>query len=364
MSGADENAMTTHLGAEGGDWTVGVRVWVERAGHPVLGKGRLELLEGIDRHRSISAAARELGMSYRRAWLLVQSINAGAGERLVEAATGGTRGGGAWLTPRGHQAIALFRELQRRLEAASAIPSATATGLHVVAAVSMKEVLGQLLADYACQEPNLRVRAIFGASNELADYLLAGSPADLILVADPAQLDRLEAAGRIDPASRVDLARNGLTAIGSPDGVVRVRRPEDLLRPEVAHICLAEPASPLGGYSRDYLQRLRLYDALRSRTVEVDNAHAVMAAIHAGRADVGLVYDSDALTLGGCRVLFRAGRRANPIRYAGAVARPSSQADLARALLTFFASRPAERRFRQCGFLPAMRRNQSSQPRS
>ena len=64
----------------GSDWTVGFRVWVERAGRAILGKGRLELLEAIDRWHSISAAARQIGMSYRRAWLLVQSVNEAAGE--------------------------------------------------------------------------------------------------------------------------------------------------------------------------------------------------------------------------------------------------------------------------------------------
>ena len=78
--------------AWGSDWSVGLRVWVERAGRAVLGKGRLELLEGIGRHGSISAAARQLGMSYRRAWLLVQDSNEAAGTPLVEAVAGGPNG--------------------------------------------------------------------------------------------------------------------------------------------------------------------------------------------------------------------------------------------------------------------------------
>ncbi len=77
------------------DWTVGVRVWLERIGHAVLDPGRLELLEGIDRWCSISAAARQAGVSYRHAWVMVQEVNRAAGEALVEAATGGRHGGGA-----------------------------------------------------------------------------------------------------------------------------------------------------------------------------------------------------------------------------------------------------------------------------
>src|SRR5690348_13000380 len=94
------------------DWTVGVRLWMERSGEAILGPGRLELLEAIDRCHSISAAARELGMSYRRAWLLVESINRAAGEVLVHRQTGGREGGGARLTTHGHAAIRAYRELQ------------------------------------------------------------------------------------------------------------------------------------------------------------------------------------------------------------------------------------------------------------
>src|SRR5262249_24323432 len=79
-------------------WAVGLRVWLEKSGHAVLGRGRLELLEGIARWRSIRSAARNMGMSYRHAWLLVQGINRAAGTPLVSATTGGLRGGGASLT--------------------------------------------------------------------------------------------------------------------------------------------------------------------------------------------------------------------------------------------------------------------------
>ena len=81
--------------AWGAGWGVGLRVWVERAGRAVLGEGRLELLEGIQRHRSISAAGRATGIPYRRAWELVQGMNEAAGEPLVATATGGVHGGGA-----------------------------------------------------------------------------------------------------------------------------------------------------------------------------------------------------------------------------------------------------------------------------
>lgn len=101
-------------------WGLKVRVWVERDGVRVLGPGRVELLQLIDRHKSISAAARRMDMSYRRAWSLVRDMNAAAGEPLVEVTTGGPGGGGAALTPRGKEAVALYQRLVERLDRAAA----------------------------------------------------------------------------------------------------------------------------------------------------------------------------------------------------------------------------------------------------
>ena len=96
-------------------WKLRVRVWVYRDGEKVLGPGRIELLGHIDRHGSISAAARQMNMSYRRAWTLVRDMNECAGEPLVDLATGGTGGGGARLTALGKEALAEYQRILQRL---------------------------------------------------------------------------------------------------------------------------------------------------------------------------------------------------------------------------------------------------------
>ena len=79
-----------------------------------IGPGKIALLEAIRVHGSISAAARYLGMSYRRAWLLVEQINKGLSQPAVTAATGGASGGGAALTQVGEQIIELYRAIESR----------------------------------------------------------------------------------------------------------------------------------------------------------------------------------------------------------------------------------------------------------
>jgi molybdate transport system regulatory protein len=84
-----------------------------------MGPGKADLLEAIQRGGSISAAARGMGMSYRRAWLLVDAMNRCWREPVVETSPGSARGGGARLSPFGEGVLARYRMLQARIDAAS-----------------------------------------------------------------------------------------------------------------------------------------------------------------------------------------------------------------------------------------------------
>ena len=84
-----------------------------------FGPGKADLLDAIGAAGSISAAARAMDMSYRRAWLLVDVMNRCWASPLVEARSGGVaRGGGAKLTDLGRQVLALYRALQAEAGAA------------------------------------------------------------------------------------------------------------------------------------------------------------------------------------------------------------------------------------------------------
>lgn len=85
-----------------------------------VGPGRADLLEGIARTGSISASGKEMGMSYKRAWSLVQALNQGFGKPLVETARGGVAQGGALLTPLGEEVLARYRAMQKATEVAIA----------------------------------------------------------------------------------------------------------------------------------------------------------------------------------------------------------------------------------------------------
>lgn len=86
----------------------------------MLGPGKADLLEGIQDTGSIAAAGRRMGMSYKRAWTLVDTLNRYFREPLVISAAGGKSGGGASLTPFGVEVLARYRNMQATTEKAIA----------------------------------------------------------------------------------------------------------------------------------------------------------------------------------------------------------------------------------------------------
>jgi len=79
-----------------------------------LGPGKVDLLEAVGRTGSISGAARELGMSYRRAWLLIDTMNRCFKEDLIKTVTGGRGGGGAEVTPLAYEIIEHYRKMEAK----------------------------------------------------------------------------------------------------------------------------------------------------------------------------------------------------------------------------------------------------------
>jgi molybdate transport system regulatory protein len=90
----------------------------------MLGPGKAELLERIRDTGSIAAAGRQMGMSYKRAWMLVEEMNAAFRDPVVTSTRGGPGGGGAQLTRMGARVIALYRETVARADQAAAGPLA------------------------------------------------------------------------------------------------------------------------------------------------------------------------------------------------------------------------------------------------
>ena len=87
---------------------------IDLEGHGSVGPGKIRLLELVGERGSIQKAARAMGMSYARAWKLVQDASATFAAPLVDASAGGAKGGGTTLTALGRRVVDLYRRAEQR----------------------------------------------------------------------------------------------------------------------------------------------------------------------------------------------------------------------------------------------------------
>ena len=92
-----------------------VRCWIDIDGERFFGPGRAELLELIIETGSISKAAKSMGMSYKKAWAMVEGLNAQAKEPYVIAHKGGQKGGGTEVTGRGRAMLSAYQKLSDKI---------------------------------------------------------------------------------------------------------------------------------------------------------------------------------------------------------------------------------------------------------
>lgn len=89
------------------------RIWIESDKHVLLGEGRVQLLKAIDETGSLSKAAKQLNISYKKAWNLLDSVNKSAKKPVTINSTGGKGGGGAELTEHGKSLVEAFDEINK-----------------------------------------------------------------------------------------------------------------------------------------------------------------------------------------------------------------------------------------------------------
>jgi len=95
-------------------YTIKSRVWIEVNGQIFLGEGRIQLLKTIKETGSLSKAAKKLGISYNKAWKLVNSVNTVSEKLVVIKNIGGKGGGGTKLTPYGEKLVTSFEHINKK----------------------------------------------------------------------------------------------------------------------------------------------------------------------------------------------------------------------------------------------------------
>jgi molybdate transport system substrate-binding protein len=222
----------------------------------------------------------------------------------------------------------------------------------VSAASSLAEALREIGDSYQSKSMRKVVFA-FGSSSLAARQIEQGAPADLFFSADATQMDRLERSGLIEPGTRRNLLSNQLVLIVPAASRLATASPEDLLRPEVKRIAVAEPSSvPVGVYARRYLQARGLWAKLEPKVVPVLDARAALATVESGNVEAGFVYKTDAAISKKVKVVFEVPIETGPeIVYPAAIVRESKKKEAARDFMNFVSSPAAKESFRKSGFV-------------
>ena len=167
----------------------------------------------------------------------------------------------------------------------------------VFAAASLKEALDEVAHAFQATTGH-KITLSYAGSSALARQIERGAPADVFISANPDWMDRLEAAGRVAPQSRVDLLGNRLVLIGpAPQGVARTVTSDTDLAILLGDGRLAMAltgAVPAGIYGRAALEKLGLWADVAGSVAETDNVRAALALVALRAAPLGIVYATDA----------------------------------------------------------------------
>jgi molybdate transport system substrate-binding protein len=221
--------------------------------------------------------------------------------------------------------------------------------LRVSAASSLTEVFTDLAARFEADHPGTDVVLSFGGSPALVAQLRQGSPADVLVTADDASMDRATAAG--DVGEPVVIARNRMSLVveaGNPRGITSI---DGVATPGVT-VALCAPAVPCGRLARE---------VLAAAGVEVEpvsneeNVKAVLTKVVLGEVDAGFVYETDARAAGGRvdQVPLPPGADARATAYPAAVTADADEPELAERWIALLRSPAGRKALERHGFRAA-----------
>ena len=226
------------------------------------------------------------------------------------------------------------------------------TSLLVSAAASMKDVLEEIKPLYQQSQPNVNITYNFGSSGALQQQIEQGAPVDVFISAAKRQVDALEQKNLLVPGSRTVIAKNRLVLI-VPKNVSGIRSFYNLKDAKVKKIAIGEPRSvPAGQYAQQVLQKLKIWDQIKSKLVYANNVRQVLASVESGNAEAGLVYSTDAKISNKVKVVVAADEKYHSeIIYPLAILKRSKNVDTAKNFSQFLASDKAKAVFRKYGFI-------------
>ncbi len=223
-----------------------------------------------------------------------------------------------------------------------------AEDLTVSAAISLKEVLENLVSPFEQANPGTKVRLNLGASGALAQQIRQGAPVDVLISAGP--MDDLKEFLRADTLRPV--AQNRLVLI-IPTGKPWIKKLQDLS--QVQRLAIGNPQTvPVGVYARQALLKVGIWDQLQNdqKLVLADNTRQVLSYVAGGNVDAGIVYVTDARTSNQVMITLAIPTvMSGAIIYPAGVIKDSPRPELARRFLDLLSGATGQKILQKQGFL-------------
>jgi len=201
------------------------------------------------------------------------------------------------------------------------------------------------------EETGTKVIFNFGSTGQLAQQIEQGAPVDLYAAANVSFVEELERKGKILPETKALYARGRLTLWVPADSPLHIERIEDLVRPEVRRIAIANPAhAPYGMAAREALQSAGLWEAVQPKLVLGENVRQTLQYAETGNVDVAIAALSLSMQGGGRWVLIPQALH-KPLDQALAAIKDSRHEQQARQFAAFVNSSPGRSILRKYGFI-------------
>ncbi|GAB6141233.1 molybdate ABC transporter substrate-binding protein [Methylosoma difficile] len=166
----------------------------------------------------------------------------------------------------------------------------------IVAAASLTNALGDISKAYQAKT-GVKITTSFAASSALAKQVENGLPADIFISADSKWMDYLYDKGKVDGTSRKEFLGNTLVLIAPKGQSFRANlvKGGQLANAFEGKLCTGETETvPAGKYAKEALQKLGLWDGIKSRVVGTEDVRAALAFVERGECAAGIVYETDA----------------------------------------------------------------------
>jgi len=248
-------------------------------------------------------------------------------------------------------------------EASSGAQVQASGELTVFAAASLTAAFTEAAAQFEAQNPGTKVIFQFAGSDQMAEQILQGAPADVFASANTKQMDKVVEGGEIAHDAAEIFAHNRLVVVYPSDNPGNLNSLADLAKPDLK-LVLASPSVPVGAYALTFLEKasaLPEYTESYSPTVLAnvvsyeDNVKSVFSKVALGEADAGIVYTTDVSPESADKVkTLEIPNELNTVAsYPIAVTKRAAQPELAAAFVAYILSPEGQTILAKYGFVPA-----------